>query len=163
MGVFEASESGPAQIMLETGNAVEDAIAEQLAKRHAKDCPGRYVHGLELEKDGIYGTIDLFDCVDSAVEDIKLTKKSIRHEITSQKYWHNWKQVQTYCYMIGSNIGRLHIVYVNGNYKFEGEKGWDLKLSGWQYRLWEDVWTNEELEKTWRMVHGHRLVGGGHR
>lgn len=159
MGLWE--ESGPAsQIQYEMGNAVEDLVAKSLADRFARDNPDRYVHGLEMEKDGLYGTLDLLDCVDFAVEDVKMTKKSIRHAIESEKYWHNWVQVMCYCHMIGSTIGRLHVVYVNGNYKYPGEKGFDPLFSGWQYRVWEERFTEKQLTDNWRMILGHRRING---
>ena len=154
LGKWEAREDGvgPAQIQLETGNAIEDAIADALAKRYAKDDPGRYIHGFEMEVDGIFGTIDLLDTVDFVVEDVKLTKRSIRHDISGEKFWHNWKQIQAYCHMLGATTGRLHVVFVNGNYKFD-ENDPD---AGWQYRVWEDTWTQRELADVWRMISGHR-------
>lgn len=154
LGLWEPRDDAPAQIMFELGNAVEDLIAKSLADRFARDNPGRYVHGLEMEKDGLYGTLDLLDCVDFAVEDIKLTKKSIRHGIESEKYWHNWVQVMAYCYMIGADIGRLHIVYVNGNYKYDNSPE-----SGWQYRVYEEKFTQKRLVDNWRMLLGHRKAG----
>ena len=152
LGKWEDSDDGPAQIQLEMGNCMEDAIADALANRYAKDDPGRYIHGFEVEKDGISGNIDLLDTVDFAVEDVKLTKRSIRHEIDSEKFWHNWVQIKSYCHMIGASIGRLHVVFVNGNYKYDK----DDPLAGWQYRVWEDVWSVRELADNWRMIHGHR-------
>lgn len=155
MGIYDAREDGgPAQIMLECGNSVEDVVAEALAKRHAKDNPDRYIHGLEMEKDGLYGTLDLLDTIDYAVEDVKLTKKSIRHHIESEKYWANWAQVMAYCHMIGAVIGRLHVVYVNGNYKYDNSPE-----SGWQYRVWEWKFTPKQLTDNWRMLLGHRIRG----
>lgn len=143
----------PLQIQYEVGNAMEDAIADALAKRFARDDPGRYIHGFEVEKDGITGNIDLLDTVDFVVEDVKLTKRSIRNDIESEKFWHNWVQVKSYCHMIECNTGRLHVVFVNGNYKFDIND----PDAGWQYRVWEDTWTNRELADVWRMITGHRV------
>ena len=152
LGCYEKSESPAAQIQYEMGNAIELAIANGLKQRFALDDPDRYVHGLELELDGITGNLDLLDVKDFAVEDVKLTKKSLRHDIDSDKFWYNWAQVKSYCCMIGSNIGRLHLVYVMGNYKFDPND----PLSGWQYRLWEDRWTKSELDAWWRIMVGHK-------
>lgn len=156
LGKWEESEpgDGPSQIMLETGNALEDAIAQALANRYRLDNPGRYIHGFEVEKDGIFGNIDLLDTVEFVVEDVKLTKRSIRHDIDGEKFWHNWKQIQTYCYMLGATTGRLHVVFVNGNYKYDRND----PDSGWQYRLWEDTWDERELADVWRMIYGHRRL-----
>lgn len=152
----EDGDKGPAQIQLEIGNCMEGAIARGLAERFALDNPDRYVHGLEVEKDGITGNIDLFDTVDNAVEECKITKYSLnrlnREGIEGETFWHYWRQVMSYCHMVGSDTGRLHIVFINGNYKYDPA---DTE-SGWQYRVWEDKWTNRELTDNWGMLLGHR-------
>lgn len=152
--IFADSGTFPPQVQLEMGNAAELAIADAFAKRYSLSHPGRYLHGFEVEKDGIFGNIDLLDTVDFAVEDVKLTKKSLRHPIESKKYWHNWAQVKTYCHMIGSHIGRLHIVFVNGNYS----KDRDDPDASWVYRCWEDVFEDRDLLNNWKMVYGHRKI-----
>lgn len=168
LGKWDDDGERPAQIQFEMGNTFEDVVASHLARRFESDTPGRYVHGCELYKDGLYGNLDLLDTVDMAVEDVKLTKKSIRHEIDGDRYWHNWVQVMAYCHMIGAKIGRLHITYVMGNWKMPGQKGYNPPTgtpgtstyypgtSGWQYRCWENTFTDKELVDNWRMIVGHR-------
>jgi len=43
-------------------------------------------------------------------------------------------------------------VFVNGNYRMDPED----PEAGWQYRLWEDTWTQHELDMHWRMVTSHK-------
>lgn len=148
----ENDDDTPSQIQFEMGNSVEDVVADSLARRYAKHHPDRYIHGLALERDGIHGNLDLLDTIDGAVEDVKLTKKSLRHDIEGGKFWHNWVQIMAYCYMVGVNIGRLHVVFVNGNYKYDRND----PDAGWQYRVWEDRWTDKQLMDNWRMLLGHR-------
>lgn len=154
LGKFEErdSSSRPPQIQLEVGNVMESVIAKGLAERFALDQPDRYIHGLELERDGVTGNLDLLDTVDFAVEECKCTKYSIRHDVEGEKFWHYWRQLQSYCYMIGSNIGRLHVVFINGNYKYDPTD----PNAGWQYRVWEDKWTDAELMMNWRMIVGNK-------
>ena len=123
--------TGPRQIQLEVGNCVEDAIADALAGRYARDDPGRYIHGLELEKDGITGNCDLFDTKDFVVEEVKCTKLSLNHDIEGDKFWHFWTRLKAYCYMANTPTGRLHIVHVMGNYRYDE----DDPNAGWQYRV----------------------------
>lgn len=156
LGKWEDDGSRPAQIQLEMGNCMEDALGRALAERFHRDQPGRYIHGFELEKDRITGNADLIDTVDFVVEECKLTKRSIRHDIEDDKFVHNWWQLQAYCHMLGTNTGRLHLTFVNGNYKYPDQPGFDEYLSGWQYRCYEDTWTDKELANIWRMITGHR-------
>src|ERR1044071_9580168 len=48
--------------------------------------------GLEVEKDGIVGTLDLWKIGEKpmAVEDVKLTRKSSRHDKDGPKWWEAW-------------------------------------------------------------------------
>lgn len=150
-GKFDGDRGRPGQIQFEMGNAMELAIATALARRYADSHPGRYIHGVSVERDNITGNLDLLDTNDFAVEECKLTKMSIKkvteYGIESSYFWHYWVQLKAYCYMIGAHTGRLHIVFVNGNYKYD-----DSPLSGWQYRCWEDTWDDRELLRNWRMI-----------
>lgn len=157
-GRFDPKQPGdrPPQFQLEAGSSFEEAIATGLAKRYALDNPGRYVHGLELELDGVTGNLDLLDVVDCAVEEVKLTKSSIKHiagnGIESDYFWHYWAQLKSYAHMLGVDTGRLHVGFVNGNYRYDETD----PLAGWQYRVWEDRWTAREMQNHWRTVLGHR-------
>jgi len=126
------------------GSALEHAIAYFYFKRF----PGRYLHQPgEYTVDYIHGNPDLIDCEFPAVEEIKLTWASATHDILSDQYWHYWVQVKTYCYMVGLNTGRLHIVNITGG----GEFGF-----GPAYRVWEWVFTDEELKQNWAMMVNNR-------
>lgn len=153
LGCYEPSDGPPNQLRFEMGTSFELAIADAMKRRYAANNPTRIIHGLELERDGITGNLDLLDCVDGAVEDVKLTKKSLRHSIDSEKFWYNWAQVKSYCAMIGVNIGRLHLGYIMGNYSRDPND----PESGEQYRLWEDSWSDYELEAWWRIMVGHKV------
>lgn len=142
----------PAQIMFEAGNSFEDALADALMRRFARDNPDRYIHGLSVERDGVHGNIDLFDTLDFVVEEGKFTKLSLRHDIAGEKFIQYWWQVKSYCHMIGSPTGRLHICHVMGNWKHDPKD----PGAGYQYRCWEDSWTEKELRLHWRMILNNR-------
>ena len=151
-GKYSADRGKPRQIMFEAGNVFEDLMAAHLAARFAKDDPERYIHGMQVERDGITGNLDLFDTHDFAVEECKFTKLSCRHDIAGEKFWQYWAQLKSYCHMLDSPTGRLHICHVMGNWKHD----LDDPLSGYQYRLWEDTWTDRELKTHWRMMLANR-------
>lgn len=144
-------DDAPNTVRFELGNALEHAVID----RYTLDDPDRYIRPGEFEVDGVHGTPDLLDLYDEAVEECKLTWLSTKHEVDSQKFWHYWVQLRAYCYMVGLtmgdgwSIGRLHVCFVNGNYKY-GDDG-----SGPVYKVWECRFTKEELEKNWRMLLKH--------
>lgn len=144
LGHFEDT-GDPNTSLMELGSAFEDAVATSLAKRWATAYPDRFIQPGELELGGLIGTPDLFDIIDNAIVEIKLTKISSRHDIESDKFWKYWVQVKTYCTMIGVNTGRVHIGHINGDYK-----GIEV-----HYNVWEDTFTPSELYENWRMISSH--------
>lgn len=136
------------QTMYELASSWEDHVARLLAARFARTYPDRYIHGLELELDDITGNLDLLDTVDDVVEEVKLTAKSVGKvdndidSIDGPKYWHYWRQVQSYAHMLGLSTGRLHVGYYRGNYR-------DIWMA---YRCWQWTWTADEMSRHWRMM-----------
>lgn len=130
---------------LQLGCALETAIAD----RYALTYPGRYIRPGELCKDGLFGTPDLFDCQDSAVEEVKLTWMSSNLDWHGDKIWKYTVQVMAYCHMMDVSLGRLHIAFVNGDYRaFEVH-----------YPVLEREFTRRELIENWAMLltHGRKL------
>lgn len=123
------------------GSALEHAIIH----RFALDEPGRYLQIGELERDGLFGTPDLVDLEDWILIEIKLTWMSSRHDPDSQKFWRYWVQVMAYCIMLETNVARLHVCHVMGDYKGSGPI----------YRIWERRFSNQELAENWRMLVSH--------
>lgn len=128
------------------GCALEWAVIE----RYQEHYPDRYVQIGELERDGVYGTPDLFDTEEGAVVEIKLSWMSAKHDADSVKYWRYWMQVRAYCYMMGVNVGYLHVCHVNGNYKWS-EGGGPI------YKVWRGEWSDAELEETWETIRRHEI------
>ena len=137
LGYFEG-DLPPNQMWFELGNALEHAICERLHEQY----PNRYLIPGELELDGLFGTPDLIDIEDWADEEIKLAWMSSGHEPDSEKMWRYWTQVKAYCKMMGTNIGRLRVCFINGDYKGVGPS----------YRFWECEFSDEELDENWAML-----------
>lgn len=149
LGHFESSDDpNPNPNLMELGSTFEDLVADKLAERYARNDPDRYARPGELELDGLIGTMDLMDMFDWAVIEVKLTKMSSRHDIESDKFWKYWVQLQAYCKMIGTRRGRLHIGFINGDYR-------GLEVD---YQVWEDEFTDDELNANWRMLVSHHKL-----
>lgn len=149
LGHYEERELDSAGLTrMQLGSSFEWAIANRWALQY----PDRYLPMGEMEKDGIFGTPDLVDIEDWAVEEIKLTWVSSRHEPDSQKFWRYWVQIKSYCMMVGTNIGRLSVCHVNGDYKYNDGGG------GPVYRKWERQFEDHELAENWRLITTHAKV-----
>jgi hypothetical protein len=139
------------------GCALEDAVVDRY-KRHF---PGRYIRPGELERDNIYGTPDLLDTRDWVVEEIKLSWMSCNHGPDSQKFWRYWVQVAAYCWMVKTDVARLHVCHVNGDWKaLRGRTVLGKAKSGLGpvYRVYERRFTLEELKENWHMLRSHAEV-----
>lgn len=110
--------------------------------RKLVDDPSRYVRPHEVSRDDIYGNLDLLDVRDFAVEEVKLSWMSARHDITSPKLWRYRVQLMAYCHMVGTDLGRLNVTFVNGLYKGAGPI----------HREWECEFTSRELRENWNML-----------
>jgi hypothetical protein len=124
------------------GCALEHAIAH----RYSLHEPDRYVQIGELEKDGIYGTPDLIDIIDGCIpEEIKAAWMSSNRKPGSQEFWRYEAQLMSYCYMIGSPIGRLRVCHVNGDWKGTGPTA-----PKYEYKF-----TRQELLENWARIKSH--------
>jgi hypothetical protein len=123
------------------------ALEDTLISRYMAHYPDRYLRIGEIERDNLFGTPDLIDLNDGGVEEYKLSWMSLKHGPGSEKFWKYEVQLKSYCYMLDSSIGRLHVCYVNGDYKWS--KGPE---SGVVYRVWEYHFTPQQLEENWKMM-----------
>ena len=130
----------PDQVRMNLGNAFEYALVDALTQAY----PDRYLRPGELSLDDITGTPDLWDTVDWATVEIKLTWASSRRavDIEDPWFWRYWAQLKSYAHMAGQSTGRLIICFVNGDYKDSGP----------QALMWEDKWSVQELEENWEMI-----------
>lgn len=119
--------------------------------------PGRWIKGWEECLDGVYGTpdfIDLdpnslaYDDHDFSVEECKCTWMSARNDIYSEKFWKYKVQLMAYCKMLGTCLGHLHVLFVNGEYE-KGVLGTPI------YRVWRAEFTQRQLDQNWNMLMKH--------
>lgn len=142
MGHYEERTGDLPMTKMGLGNAMEHAIIHRF---HLAE-PDRYVQPGEREKDGIYCTPDLFDIIDWVVHEIKLTWMSSRNGPRSEKFWKYLVQLMSYCTVMGTRQGILHVGFVNGDYKYGEPSGQPT------YRVWAFEFTKAELARNWRMI-----------
>lgn len=128
-------------VRMNLGTAVENALAEGLERKY----PGRYIRMGELEFDGHYGHLDLFDTERMAVVEIKLTWASVRRaeDIEDEWFWRYWFQGRAYCKMLGVNTVVLMIVFLVGDWK---QNSSPVGLE------WEWTFSQDEIDETWATV-----------
>jgi hypothetical protein len=113
------------------------AMAERLASRFTN---GEVAVQREVTRDDIIMTPDIYDGL--AVTDTKLTWKSSRGAPSDRKFAAWWWQLKSYCHAYGTHIGRLEVLFVNGDYRGSGP----------QWLAWEAQFSEDELQANWRMV-----------
>lgn len=177
MGDFDP-DSDPPMNLMRLGLTMQWGLSFQLAHQH----PGRYYRvwdpqyecwhfELQVEKDGIYGNIDLLN-VDKefnggpnggcwAVEDPKLTRKSAKHShddvsstggiMWSPKWREAWMRVAGYCWMVGARVGRLWVAHL---FDYGDRFGGDVKGGCWE-RRWDTAEGEVELAENWEMILRH--------
>lgn len=123
------------------GCAIEDALWSRF-ERHS---PGEYCRGSEMVVDGIYMTPDFARLSDLTPDECKLTWMSAANGPRSKKFWRYETQLKCYCRGFEVTTGRLHVTFVNGDYKEAGP----------MYRCWEYRWTQADIDANWRMIRRH--------
>jgi len=118
----------------------EDLIYWAIGKGYHSLLEGE-ISEIELERDGIRGTIDTIVLEGSAIVPVefKSTRISSRKRISEMEHWVD--QVKAYCYLVGVLRARLRVLYLMGNYrgKLQPEfKSFILKF------------TKEEIESFWQ-------------
>jgi len=136
---------------IELGFTVEAMIEEAWrARRIDVVRPG------EIEKDGISGSPDglTYDPERGViVEEIKCTWMSMKGCPHDKKFWHWFAQIKAYCYLTDALHGRLHVFFVNGDYRDHREPhfcSWDLEFH------------RGEIDENWMMLTNQKrkLEGG---
>lgn len=134
------------QTRFEVGSAFEHAIIQRLQHRY----PKRYFFIGELQKDNISGTPDLMDAKIWAINEMKCTWMSTKHDAESEKFWKYWVQVKAYCWMAESKVGILRVIHLNGNYRYDDPKG-----SQPLYRKYRWDFRKSDLAENWMMLRSH--------
>lgn len=109
--------------------------------------PHIYDHLGECELDGILMTPDGLEYLD-ATEDIvvheyKCTWKTSRHPIEKHVLW--LMQIKAYCKVMKTLFAKIHIMYVNGNYKYDA-------TGGPCFRVLALSFTQKEIDANWAMI-----------
>lgn len=161
LGHFDDSPFPDDKTRLEMGTSFEDSLVTALANRVQLSDPGRYIRPGELLHNGVYGTLDLFDVINWAVVEVKLTWLSTKWGPDSQKFWKYWKQIQAYCKLMSEftqsevTKGELWICHINGDWKFGGGGPcqWCGKpIDGPHLHVWADKFEQGEIDDTWNMI-----------
>lgn len=146
-GPLDADALSRRQTRWELGSAFERCVIDALKLRTLEHQPDRYISPGELEVDGLLGNMDLYDLIDDAVLEMKLTWLSSKHDIESVKFWKYLVQIKAYCYMAKTRRGYLHVCHVMGDYR---ENQSPL------YNVHECLFDQRELIENWRMLLTHR-------
>lgn len=111
----------------------------------------------EISKDGIAMSPDAgtYNCrrhllspdkdVPVVLDEIKLTWKSVNRGL--EEHFNYLQQTKSYCYGLGTTYCRLHIMHVNGSYKFG-----DDPLGGPQYVQHHIQYSPFEIQMNWEEV-----------
>lgn len=102
--------------------------------------PPRYERLGEIERDGIIGSPDAFDCVDGKVVEMKCTWTSSSTDIIEKReyFW----QLMSYCYMTECTEAILAVLYICG----------DWKPPVPCLRQYNITFTQAELRQNWEMI-----------
>lgn len=174
MGDFDLDSNPPYQLM-NLGLTMEWGLCYQLAHHY----PGRYFRtwdtryecwkaGLQVERDGISGNIDLLNVGEEpgvwAVEDPKMTRKSVKHlhDITTPdgqvsfapKWREAWMRLAGYAWMVPgpARVGRLWVAHIFDYTDRFG--GGDTECLVWE-RRWDTLEGERELRENWEMIVRH--------
>ena len=74
----------------------------------------------EIEQDGIFLTPDGFDFEYNELEEAKATWRGSGRDLTDPTFWDYIVQCKSYCYAMQSEVARLRVLYINGDYRHTG-------------------------------------------
>lgn len=99
----------------------------------------------EITKDGITGSLDgvSFDEQGPIVEEIKCTWMSSFGCPEDKKFWHWIAQIKAYCHLADTTRARLHVFFVNGDYREHREP---------QFLSWDLTFSEGEIAENWMML-----------
>ena len=163
LGDFEGDpDRDPPWQLMQLGLTMEWGLTHQLAHHW----PGRYlrtwdeVHqcwksGLQVERDGITGNLDLLNVGERlgvwGVEDVKMTRKSRKHDQDSPKWREAWMRLKGYAWMVGARFGRLWVAHI---FDYGERFGGDAYCPVWE-RDWSGEAGERELAENWGVIVRH--------
>ncbi len=159
--------------VMEEGMAFEGWLEPQLRQRLLGDRPGEFFTQHEDKckrfgeavKDGsglcwcgagiAYSPDWLFLEDDGMVlGEFKRSKYSLR-DAPADKRFSKWIcQMQSYCYHLPTQVARLYVLFVNGDYSYKPPGGDE------QIKAWEFSFTKQELRDNWKQLRDHARKKG---
>lgn len=138
-------------LQFEVGFLWEDVVKEQLVKRYKYQSLFQNIE--PFEKDGIWVSPDGISMRDNTiiVEEMKTTKKKKVDNLDDSKFWWWHTQLKAYCHCIGTNYGRWHVLWLNGDYQWR--KAGKLSLpANMDDSVFEVEFSDSELQDNWRNI-----------
>lgn len=143
------------------GNALEWAMIERLMRHE----PGRYIRLPEVEKDGVYCTLDLVDRLGDPTRrlrrpnEFKLTWQTLVDDpdlargissdggVGNKGFWKYETQACAQALVIGAEEAALPVTHMMGDYRKDRAPA---------YREWLYQWTRMERQRNWDKLLRHR-------
>jgi len=130
-------------LTLEMGFVWEDVLSKVMAERIMRL---RGLQQTEIEFDGIFMTIDGYLRKTKRIVEVKTTRMSAAHPISSGRWFRHWHyQTKGYCMGMGVREAEIWPVFLNGSYE--------------QHRFGEMVckpvvveYTQREVDDNWEMI-----------
>jgi len=102
----------------------------------------------EVTLDGVIGSPDGINYTDGYVEEFKSTWKSAKRPLES--IWKYMVQTMGYCKMVGMTVVRFRVLYINGDYSYQGPIYKDSFV----------VFERQEIDNNWNMLISHAKSKG---
>jgi len=146
-------------VKMEEGLAFEEILEPVLAARllgqRPKEQKVRINRKGEIDPKGaivLYFSPDYIFFIndESVLGEFKYTRYSSKGAPRGPKFAKWITQIKLYCYVLGLNVARLYVLYLNGDYKPP-----TAKLLAWELRF-----TDDELEEEWNIIMRHAREEG---
>lgn len=131
-----------------------ERLLELAWKLQEQDRRGVLPHDTEFELDGIFGTPDWVNVVESLIEEAKCTHKSMNKFLMDNIEYEmpEWfMQMMGYCKLTKFLKARLYVLALNGDYKLMRQP----KVIGWEIQF-----TQQEVDLNWAKLVQHKREMG---
>lgn len=129
-------------LTMEMGFIWEDALSFIEGKRLGKRLSDLQYDGIYMNPDGL--GYDPLDGKSPVIEEYKCTWKSMKNPPTHNPRW--LMQVKGYCKPFHIRIVVMYVLYINGDYRGSGPRGWKYRIE----------FTHEEIEENWKVILDHK-------
>jgi hypothetical protein len=127
-------------LMVAQGFLWEDLLSGQLGRQLG-------MRQTEVERDGIFITLDGFNTDLWRTREAKATKISAANPIASAKFWYWHAQMMAGCRAMDTRECELVVLFINGSYELGGGR-FGRQIG----RAWVVGYSEREIEDNWRMV-----------